>query len=136
MQQAYYNYRKPTVVPPRPRAQLHPQALAQAEVAAEIQAHAEAQSRSEAIRTAHLGLKPSAYQTSYSQPKLGTFEQELLQLVSANQAQEFKLLPTQPKGSTSAYSQQLVSYPVQYAKSTVQASQLPEQYHNDTSPPR
>lgn len=136
MQQAYYNYRKPTVVPPRPRAQLHPQALAQAEVAAEIQAHAEAQSRSEAIRTAHLGLKPSAYQTSYSQPKLGTFEQELLQLVSANQAQEFKLLPTQPKGSTSAYSQQLVNYPVQYAKSTVQASQLPEQYHIETSPPR
>lgn len=136
LQQAYYNYRKPTVVPPRPRAQLHPQALAQAEIAAEIQAHAEAQSRSEAIRTARLDLKPSAYQTSYSQPKLGTFEQELLQLVSANQAQEFKLLPTQPKGSTSAYSQQLVSYPIQYAKSTVQAPHLPEQYHIETSPPR
>ncbi|XP_003697144.3 mediator of RNA polymerase II transcription subunit 15-like [Apis florea] len=138
LQQAYYNYRKPTVVPPRPRAQLHPQALAQAEIAAEIQAHAEAQSRSEAIRTARLGSKPSAYQTSYSQPKLGTFEQELLQLVSANQAQEFKLLPTQPKGSTSAYSQQLVSYPAQYAKSTpqVQTPQLPEQYHIETSPPR
>ncbi|XP_006624089.2 general transcriptional corepressor CYC8-like, partial [Apis dorsata] len=136
LQQAYYNYRKPTVVPPRPRTQLHPQALAQAEIAAEIQAHTEAQSRSEAIRTARLGSKSSAYQTSYSQPKLGTFEQELLQLVSANQAQEFKLLPTQPKESTSAYSQQLISYPVQYAKSTVQAPQLPEQYHIETSPPR
>ncbi|OAD59532.1 hypothetical protein WN48_09055 [Eufriesea mexicana] len=140
LQQAYYNYRKPTVVPPRPRAQLHPQALAQAEIAAEIQAHVDAQSRTDAIRTARLGSKPSpasAYQTApYGQPKLGTFEQELLQLVSANQAQEFKLLPTQPKGSTSAYSQQLVSYPAQYAKPAVEAAQLPEQYHIETSPPR
>ena len=140
LQQAYYNYRKPAVVPPRPRAHLHPQALAQAEIAAEIQAQVDAQTRTEAIRTARLGSKPSsasAYQASaYTQPKLGTFEQELLQLVSANQAQEFKLLPTQPKGSTSAYSQQLVSYPAQYAKPTVEAAQLPEQYHIETSPPR
>ncbi|XP_033316633.1 chromatin modification-related protein eaf-1-like [Bombus bifarius] len=139
LQQAYYNYRKPTVVPPRPRPQLHPQALAQAELTADIQAQVEAQTRTDAIRTARLGSKASevpVYQTSYAQPKLGTFEQELLQLVSANQAQEFKLLPTQPKGSTSAYSQQLVSYPAQYAKPTVAAAQLPEQYHIETSPPR
>ncbi|XP_076172303.1 uncharacterized protein LOC143149106 [Ptiloglossa arizonensis] len=113
LQQAYYNYRKPTVVPPRPRTQLHPQALAQAEVG------------------------PNTYQEpSYAPSKLGTFEQELLQLVSANQAQEFKLLPTQPKGSSSAYSQQLVSYPVEYAKPTPAPPQLPEQYHIETSPPR
>ncbi|CAL7941454.1 unnamed protein product [Xylocopa violacea] len=130
LQQAYYNFRKPTVVPPRPRPQLHPQALAQAEVAAELKAQADAQSRAEALRSARLGS------SSYSQPKLGTFEQELLQLVSANQAQEFKLLPTQPRGSTSAYSQQLVSYPAQYAKQAVEAPQLPEQYHIETSPPR
>ncbi|XP_050600704.1 uncharacterized protein LOC126928892 [Bombus affinis] len=139
LQQAYYNYRKPTVVPPRPRPQLHPQALAQAEITADIQAQVDAQTRTDAIRTARLGSKASdvpVYQTSYAQPKLGTFEQELLQLVSANQAQEFKLLPTQPKGSTSAYSQQLVSYPAQYAKPTVAAAQLPEQYHIETSPPR
>lgn len=128
------------MVPPRPRAQLHPQALAQAEAAADIQAQVEAQNRAEAVRTARLGSNPphpSAYQTSaYGQQKLGTFEQELLQLVSANQAQEFKLLPTQPKGSTSAYSQQLVNYPAQYAKQSVASSQLPEQYHIETSPPR
>ncbi|XP_043258730.1 general transcriptional corepressor CYC8-like [Colletes gigas] len=139
LQQAYYNYRKPAVVPPRPRPQLHPQALAQAEAAAEIQAQVDAQNRAEAIRTARLGSNPppaNAYQPSYSQSKLGTFEQELLQLVSANQAQEFKLLPTQPKGSSSAYSQQLVSYPAEYAKPAPAPAQLPEQYHIETSPPR
>ncbi|XP_076640700.1 uncharacterized protein LOC143352259 [Halictus rubicundus] len=141
LQQAYYNFRKPTVVPPRPRPQLHPQALAQAEVAAEIQAQIDAQNRAEAIRTARLGSSsPSAANTyqvpAYSQPKLGTFEQELLQLVSANQAQEFKLLPTQPKGGSSAYSQQLVEYQPQYDKPAAAAPQLPEQYHIETSPPR
>lgn len=140
MQQAYYNYRKPTVVPPRPRTQLHPQALAQAEVAADIQAHVDAQNRADAIRIARLGSNPPSPNTyqepSYAPSKLGTFEQELLQLVSANQAQEFKLLPTQPKGSSSAYSQQLVSYPVEYAKPTPAPPQLPEQYHIETSPPR
>ncbi|XP_076235684.1 LOW QUALITY PROTEIN: uncharacterized protein LOC143180043 [Calliopsis andreniformis] len=137
LQQAYYNFRKPTVVPPRPRAQLNPQAQAQAEVAAEIQAQIDAQNRADAIRLARLGTSAGPYDApSYSQQKLGTFEQELLQLVSANQAQEFKLLPTQPKGSSSAYSQQLVSYPVQYAKPSAASSHLPEQYHIETSPPR
>lgn len=140
LQQSYYNFRKPTVVPPRPRAQLHPQALAQAEAAAEVQAQVDAQNRAEALRLARLGPGPSSpigYEgSSYAQPKLGTFEQELLQLVSANQAQEFKLIPTQPKGSSSAYSQQLASYPAQYAKPAAAPSQLPEQYHIETSPPR
>ncbi|XP_026673590.1 mediator of RNA polymerase II transcription subunit 15-like isoform X2 [Ceratina calcarata] len=140
LQQAYYNYRKPAVVPPRPRPQLHPQALADAEVTAEIRAQIDAQNRAEAIRNARLGSK-SAYEqqaASYAQPKLGTFEQELLQLVSANQAQEFKLLPTQPRASSSAYSQQLVpvsSYQPQYAKQAAEP-RLPEQYHIETSPPR
>lgn len=138
LQQAYYNFRKPTVVPPRPRLQLHPQAEAQAEIASDIQAQVDVQNRAEAIRLARLGQSGNAYESaSYSQPqpKLGTFEQELLQLVSANEAQEFKLLPTQPKGSSSAYSQQLVGYPTQYAKPTA-VPQLPEQYHIETTQPR
>ncbi|CAD1480373.1 unnamed protein product, partial [Heterotrigona itama] len=142
LQQAYYNYRKPAVVPPRPRPHLHPQALAQAEVAAEIQAQVDAQTRTEAIRTARLGSKPSsasAYQapSAYTQPKLGTFEQELLQLVSANQAQEFKLLPTQPKGSsTSAYSQQLPAAAYQSIDESAQyqAAAQPAKAYN--SPPQ
>ncbi|KAF7393618.1 hypothetical protein HZH68_010437 [Vespula germanica] len=143
LQQAYHNYRKPTVVPPRPRAQLHPQALAQAEVTAQLQAQIEARNRAEAIHTARLNPSgTSTYQVAaYSEPKLGTFEQELLQLVSANQAQEFKLVPTQPKsalksGYASEYSQQLVSYPSQYSKPAAAASQLPEQYHIETTAQR
>ncbi|KAI4498017.1 hypothetical protein M0802_006841 [Mischocyttarus mexicanus] len=145
LQQAYHNYRKPTVVPPRPRAQLHPQALAQAEAAAQLQAQIDAKNRADAINTARLSQSgTSTYQVAaYSEPKLGTFEQELLQLVSANQAQEFKLVPTQPKsalksGYASEYSQQLVSYPSQYSKPAPApaASHLPEQYHIETTAPR
>ncbi|KAM0736884.1 hypothetical protein ACS0PU_006533 [Formica fusca] len=129
LQQAYYNYRKPAVVPPRPRAQLHPQALAQVEAVAQAQAHVDAQNRAAALQQARSPSGASTYQVeSYTSPKLGTFEQELLQLVSANQAQEFNLIPAQPK---SDYSQQ------GYIKSTsvASASQLPEQYHIETSPP-
>ncbi|XP_050458773.1 uncharacterized protein LOC126855294 [Cataglyphis hispanica] len=129
LQQAYYNYRKPAVVPPRPRAQLHSQALAQAEAVAQAQAHVDAQNRAAALQQARSPSGAPTYQVeSYTSPKLGTFEQELLQLVSANQAQEFNLIPAQPK---SDYSQQ------GYIKSTpvAPASQLPEQYHIETSPP-
>lgn len=129
LQQAYYNYRKPAVVPPRPRAQLHPQALAQAEAIAQAQAHVDAQNRAAALQQARSPSGAPTYQVeSYTSPKLGTFEQELLQLVSANQAQEFNLIPAQPK---SDYLQQ------GYIKSTpvAPASQLPEQYHIETSPP-
>ncbi|KAG7206094.1 hypothetical protein KM043_003488 [Ampulex compressa] len=206
LQQAYYNFRKPTVVPPRPRTQLHPQAEAQAEAIAQNQANAEIQNRIEALQSARLSPSSSStYQVanplvrslslipnatclcsyelreissqarlpsyllkhsaiilpqeshnlhpqhsqssqliitrtfqvpSYQHPKLGTFEQELLQLVSANQAQEFKLLPTQPKGSASPYSQQLVSYDTQYAKPSPAPSHLPQQYHIETTPER
>ncbi|XP_029176523.1 polyglutamine-repeat protein pqn-41 [Nylanderia fulva] len=129
LQQAYYNYRKPAVVPPRPRAQLHPQALAQVEAVAQVQADVEAQHRAAALQQARGPSGASTYQVeSYTSPKLGTFEQELLQLVSANQAQEFNLIPAQSKGD---YSQQ------GYIKSTVAPAspQLPEQYHIETSPP-
>ncbi|KAK2589103.1 hypothetical protein KPH14_001929 [Odynerus spinipes] len=145
LQQAYYNYRKPTVVPPRPRAQLHSQALAQAEATAQVQAQIDAKNRAEALHSARSSPNAagtSTYQVAaYSEPKLGTFEQELLQLVSANQAQEFKLVPTQPKsalksGYGSEYSQQLVSFPNQYSKPSASASQLPEQYHIETTPQR
>jgi len=116
LQQAYYNYRKPAVVPSRPRPQL-PQAL--------IQAEAQAQT----LQSTRGPSGASTYQVeSYSSPKLGTFEQELLQLVSANQAQEFNLVPTQSK----------TSYPQQeYVKPTAAPPQLPqsEQYHIETSPP-
>lgn len=119
LQQAYYNYRKPAVVAPRPRPQLHPQALIQAE----------------ALQQSRGPSGASTYQVeSYTSPgKLGTFEQELLQLVNANQAQEFNLIPTQAKAG---YPQQ------EYIKSTAApatavAAQggLPEQYHIETSPP-
>ncbi|XP_071578469.1 uncharacterized protein [Temnothorax nylanderi] len=128
LQQAYYNYRKPAVVPPRPRPQLHPQALIQAEAVAQAQAQVEAQNRAVALQSTRGPSGASTYQVeSYTSPKLGTFEQELLQLVSANQAQEFNLIPTQPK---TGYPQQ------EYIKSTATpASQLPEQYHIETSPP-
>ncbi|GAB1861918.1 Chromatin modification-related protein eaf-1-like isoform x1 protein [Camponotus japonicus] len=128
LQQAYYNYRKPAVVPPRPRAQLHPQALTQGEGVSQPQTHIDAQHRAVALQQARGPSGASTYQVqSYTPPKLGTFEQELLQLVSANQAQEFNLISAQPKGD---YSQQ------GYTKSTVApASQLPEQYHIETSPP-
>lgn len=119
LQQAYYNYRKPAVVPARPTAQLHPQALTQVEGVPQPQTLQQPRGPSGA----------STYQVqSYTSPKLGTFEQELLQLVSANQAQEFNLVSAQPKGDS--YSQQ------GYTKSTVApTSQLPEQYHIETSPP-
>lgn len=113
LQQAYYNYRKPAVVPPRPRPQqIHPQAYAQ-EIVAPIQARGPS------------GASTYQVESYSSSPKLGNFEQELLQLVSANQAQEFNLIPTtQAKG----YSQP------SYVKPTA-APQLPEQYHIETSPP-
>lgn len=127
LQQAYYNYRKPTVVPPRPRPQLHPQALIQAEAVAQAQAHVEAQNRAAALQSRGPSGASTYQVESYTSPKLGTFEQELLQLVSANQAQEFNLIPTQHK---TGYSQQ------EYIKSTAApTSQLPEQYHIETSPP-
>ncbi|XP_072750653.1 uncharacterized protein [Anoplolepis gracilipes] len=129
LQQAYYNYRKPTVVPPRSRAQLHPQALGQVEAVAQAQAHVDAQHRAAALQQTRGPSGASTYQVeSYTSPKLGTFEQELLQLVSANQAQEFNLIPAQSKGE---YSQQ--GYPIKSA--VAPASQLPEQYHIETSPP-
>ncbi|XP_066585307.1 uncharacterized protein [Prorops nasuta] len=139
LQQAYYNFRKPAVVPPRPRLQLHPQALAQAEVAAEAQAQIDTRSRAEAVENAR-SVAPAYQVPAYQDAsKLGTFEQELLQLVSANQAQEFNLLAAQPKRAqllkaeeayTSPYAQQLVAYPeTQYAKA-------PEQYHIETTAPR
>lgn len=131
LQQAYYNYRKPAVVPPRPRPQLHPQALAQAEVVAQVQAQIDAQNRAAALQSARSPSGASAYQVeSYTQPKVGSFDQELLQLVSANQAQEFNLIPTQPKGNYPSQQQE-------YVKPTIApaASQLPEQYHIETSPP-
>ncbi|XP_070518100.1 uncharacterized protein [Cardiocondyla obscurior] len=126
LQQAYYNYRKPAVAPPRPRPQFHPQALIQAEALA--QAQVEAQNRAVSLQSPRGPSGASTYQVeSYTSPKLGTFEQELLQLVSANQAQEFNLIPTQSKA---AYPQQ------EYVKPTATpVSQLPEQYHIETSPP-
>ncbi|XP_035720422.1 mediator of RNA polymerase II transcription subunit 15-like isoform X1 [Vespa mandarinia] len=131
LQQAYHNFRKPTVVPPRPRAQLHPQALAQAEATAQLHAQIEARNRAEAIHTARLNPSgTSTYQVAaYSEPKLGTFEQELLQLVSANQAQEFKLVPTQPKsalksGYASEYSQQLQQQPAPAYQSVEEPVQI------------
>lgn len=108
------------MVPPRPRPQLHPQALAQAQ--------AVAQNPVTALQSTRGPSGASTYQVeSYTSPKLGTFEQELLQLVSANQAQEFNLIPAQPKNS---YPQQ------EYVKPTAApVAQLPEQYHIETSPP-
>lgn len=130
LQQTYYNYRKPAVVPSRPRPQLHPQALVQAEAVAQAQAHIEAQNRAVALQSTRGPSGASTYQVeSYTSPKLGTFEQELLQLVSANQAQEFNLIPTQTK---TGYPQQ------EYIKPTATSAvvpQLSEQYHIETSPP-
>lgn len=146
LQTAYQNRRVPAIAPPRPRVQLHPQALAQAELAAELQARQEAQDRAEArARLRASATDSGSYQTAaYPEPKLGTFEQELLQLVSANQAQEFKLA-AQPKRLPAPapvqqayppqYSQQLVNYQPQYVKPTVEP-QLPEQYHIETTVPR
>ncbi|XP_015585630.1 mediator of RNA polymerase II transcription subunit 15 [Cephus cinctus] len=147
LQQAYQNQRVPAVVPPRPRAQLHSQALAQAEAAAQLQAQADAQSRAEALHSARLRASSSnapVYQTAgpvYSDQKLGTFEQELLQLVAANQAQEFKLVPAVPKRllkqqAYPQYAQQSASYPSQYVKAAPEPAQAPEQYHIETTVPR
>ncbi|XP_018397462.1 PREDICTED: mediator of RNA polymerase II transcription subunit 15-like [Cyphomyrmex costatus] len=120
LQQAYYNYRKPAVVPFRPKPQLPLQVI-----------QAEAVAQTQALQPTRGPSGASTYQVeSYTSPKLGTFEQELLQLVSANQAQEFNLIPTQPK---TGYSQQ------EYVKPTaIPAPQLPaqyQQYHIETSPP-
>ncbi|XP_012542914.2 general transcriptional corepressor CYC8 [Monomorium pharaonis] len=114
LQQAYYNYRKPAVVPPRPRPQLHPQALIQTEAVAQVPA----------LRGPS---GASTYQIeSYTSPKVGSFEQELIQLISANQAQEFNLIPTQPK----------TGYPQQdYVKPTAIPTPQLQQYHIETSPP-
>ncbi|KYN20284.1 hypothetical protein ALC57_07188 [Trachymyrmex cornetzi] len=120
LQQAYYNYRKP-VVPPRPKPQLHSQ-LIQAEAVAQVQALQPTRGPSGA----------STYQVeSYTSPKLGTFEQELLQLVSANQAQEFNLIPTQPK---TGYSQQEYVKPTAGPVPQLSPAQY-QQYHIETSPP-
>ncbi|XP_020711338.2 polyglutamine-repeat protein pqn-41 [Athalia rosae] len=136
LQQAYQNSRVPAVAPPRPRAQLHPQALAQAEAAAQIQAQIDAQSRAEALQAARL---PPGHQAAgaYVDPKLGTFEQELLQLVSANQAQEFKLVAAQQGRPRYLDQQQSLAYQAQSAayvpKGGQEALQLPEQYHVETT---
>lgn len=122
LQQAYQNSRVPAVSPPRPRPQLHSQALARAEAAAQLQAQIEAQSRAEAL---HAARGPVA-QASYVDPKLGSFEQELFQLVSANQAQEFKLGTGQP-----SYASPQASYAQEGAQESYQ--QLPEQYHVETT---
>ncbi|XP_043474248.1 mediator of RNA polymerase II transcription subunit 15-like [Leptopilina heterotoma] len=145
LQTAYQNRRVPAIAPPRPRVQLHPQALAQAEYAAELQAQQDAHDRAEARARLRASATDSNYQTAaYPEQKLGTFEQELLQLVSANQAQEFKLAAAQPnRPAPQAYQpqysqQQLVNYQQQqpqYVKPTVEP-QLPEQYHIETSAPR
>ena len=153
LQTAYQNRRVPAIAPPRPRAQLHPQALAQAELQAEIQGRQDALDRAEArARLRASATDGSAYQVAAypEQPKLGTFEQELLQLVSANQAQEFKLSVPQSKrlleNQAQQYAspqypqqQQLVNYPVQpqaqYTK-PITEQELPEQYHIETTAPR
>ena len=143
LQTAYQNRRVPPIVPPRPRVQLHPQAEYQAELQAEIQARQDAQDRAEArARLRASASDPSAYQVAaYPETKLGTFEQELLQLVSANQAQEFNLAAPQskrvlqPQAYPPQYSQQLVNYPAQYEK-PITESELPEQYHIETTVPR
>ncbi|XP_011299839.1 mediator of RNA polymerase II transcription subunit 15 [Fopius arisanus] len=149
LQQAYQNQRVPAVAPPRPRLTLHPQAEAQADAHAEYQAQLDAHNRAEAnalLRAS--GTSHAEYQvpTGYGGPKLGTFEQELLQLVSANQAQEFKLQQTQPKRlpkpqGYNQYSQQLLAYPGEYdgVKPTaepIQESPNHQQYHIETTQPR
>lgn len=129
LQQAYYNYRKPTVVPPRPRPpQLHPQ-LIQPEAVGQVQA----------LQSPRGPSGASTYQIeAYTSPKLGSFEQELLQLVSANQAQEFNLIPTQPKTS---YAQQEYVKPTAIPQLQQPVPQLQQpvaqlqQYHIETSPP-
>lgn len=151
LQQAYHQQRVPVVPPPRPPVTLHPQALAQAEAQAELQAQKEAQLRSQAIHASRLRASASdnpSYQVSnYREPKLGTFEQELLQLVNANQAQEFKLVPVERPSAqikeasyaSPQYSQQLVAYQEPYQKPVEEhraPEQLPEQYHIETSRPR
>lgn len=153
LQTAYQNRRVPAIAAPRPRAQLHPQALAQAELQAEIQGRQDAIDRAEVrARLRASATDGSAYQVAAypEQAKLGTFEQELLQLVSANQAQEFKLAVPQSKRLLAnqaqqyappqyAQQQQLVNYPVQaqaqYNK-PITESELPEQYHIETTVPR
>lgn len=146
LQQAYQNQRVPAIVPPRPRPTLHPQAEAQAEAQAEYQAQIDAQQRAEAqARLRGSATSPAEYQVpvNYQDAKLGTFEQELLQLVSANQAQEFKLQQAQesrPQRPYQQYSQQQVlAYSPEYAKPTAEPVQeLPEQqqYHIETTQPR
>lgn len=141
LQAAYQRSRVPAIAPPRPRLTLHPQALAQAEAQAEYQAQLDARNRQEA----NLRLKASpsdapAYQVAaYPDQKLGTFEQELLQLVSANQAQELKLNSLQPKRLLKPEYYQ-PQYQSEYAKPVAepqgqQHQGLPEQYHIETSAP-
>jgi len=121
LQQAYYNYRKPAVVPPRPRPQLHPQTVTQNPVAA--------------LQATRGPSGASTYQVqSYSSPKLGSFEQELLQLVNANQAQEFNLIAAQPAKDNYPQQQGYVAKATS-AQAQPTSSQLPEQYHIETSPP-
>ena len=133
-------------MPPRPRLTLHPQAQAQADAQADYQARLDAQSRIETRLSAagtsspayHRLAPASASSAGYGEQKLGTFEQELLQLVTANQAQELKLaggagdaprrLLKQP--AYAEYSQ--LAYQNQYVKPTVEPIQ-DEQYHIETS---
>lgn len=137
------------MAPPRPRLTLHPQAEAQADAQAEYQARLDAHNRAEAnalLRAS--GTSHAEYQVpaGYSDAKLGTFEQELLQLVSANQAQEFKLQQAQPKRlqkpqGYAQYSQQLLAYPAEYGQGkptaeAVQESPNHQQYHIETTQPR
>lgn len=134
LQQAYQNQRVPAVAPPRPRLTLHPQAQAQADAQADYQS----QARLSAAGTTAQGYQLAA---AYPDAKLGTFEQELLQLVSANQAQEFKLAeggaPKQlvKQAVYPQYTQEVPAYQNQYIKPTAEPVQE-EQYHVETSGPR
>lgn len=133
LQQTYQNQRVPAVVPPRPRLALHAQA--QADPQANYQAHGDTRLSAAGSASPAYQLAPGA---AYGDQKLGTFEQELLQLVSANQAQEFKLggppkrLLKQP--AYPQYSQETLGYQSQYVKPTVEPVQE-EQYHVETTGP-
>ncbi|KAK0168754.1 hypothetical protein PV327_002524 [Microctonus hyperodae] len=132
LQQEYQRQRVPAVVPSRPRLALHPAAEAQAERQAEYQAQIEARERAEArLRASETTAQEYQVPTNYNEPKLGTFEQELLQLVSANQAQEFKHGQQKPE-SYIQYREQLAAYPVEQTP----AAPEHQQYLIETTQPR
>ncbi|XP_034942370.1 chromatin modification-related protein eaf-1-like [Chelonus insularis] len=130
-QQAYHRPRLPVA---RPHLALHQQVQAEAqhEVQPQPQLHASEASQRE-------------YQSpvAYAEPKRGTFEHELLQLVSANQAQEFGLIHEQKKPQKQyaypQYAQQILASVSDYTKSSnalPQNSPDHQQYHIETSAPR